>query len=765
MDVVNQIKLEPIEIKDECEVGPVKLESFATEDEESVCYDPCEISPPFTHSDIQTDQALSDSTRKIRKLKSKNNRYENNNLHNNVVLFQENFAHDDYMSKVTLEDYQTLTKKFCPSKQLAKFINMQVKQVSKRSKGRRYTEEYKIYCLAMYCRNPKLYKNLLTDKFCLPSDTTLRRYLCNLHISPGINENVFKILKNKIQNFDHYDKFCIVCLDDILLKPNLFYATDSDRIVGFENFGVNKLRFKPARKATVVMVKGLKANWVQAVAYFLTNSNFSPANLKIILFKIIEELFRIGVTVLALVTNVDLIFYSFAQHLGVSPDQPHFICADRKIAFLFDPPNLLKSTRNILMKHDIIWNDSKISWDYIKKVYEDDKTYGSERTLTFLTDAHVFPNDIKKLKTDFVAEIFDSRLANCMNLYIRFKPDLVPLQAKATAHFLEMLNNLYEMLNTPTAHESSSGSSLLQKDFLVKCSDTFQKLGLDNEDITSSIKCFEEWSITIRGLLNLNKLTRRHFVWCTLMKRANQECLTNFFDTLREHGGITGRPTAIKFVRSFKKLFHKNLVNSGRASYREDEMTIFMKVKDIQKNALRGIQQYTLDEPESLVPIEKKSKPDMDYQNLVIFKNDFTSIVLNYLLTKSLENHSCGICIEYAHCERRIEHFRQNIDQTYGESELRMKLKRSTSNFSELILLMESIFQSHFEKLALQKLVVEKLIKLFTKIRFVHPCNHFELEFVYKLYARMRLYHSLKLSNQYFKKHSEDRKLIVWKPI
>jgi hypothetical protein len=75
----------------------------------------------------------------------------------------------DAVNNISLEQYMSLTYKFCPTQELANFINTQISQVQKKAKGRRYSLEFKNECLAMYFRGPKLYKKKLRVQFCLPS--------------------------------------------------------------------------------------------------------------------------------------------------------------------------------------------------------------------------------------------------------------------------------------------------------------------------------------------------------------------------------------------------------------------------------------------------------------------------------------------------------------------------------------------------------------------------------------------------------------------
>lgn len=84
----------------------------------------------------------------------------------------------ELLDSVTLQEYQLLNNKFCSQKpQPANFINVQVSQVNKKPKERRFSEIIKRECLTMYFTSPHLYKTKLMNMFCLPSPSLLFRYI------------------------------------------------------------------------------------------------------------------------------------------------------------------------------------------------------------------------------------------------------------------------------------------------------------------------------------------------------------------------------------------------------------------------------------------------------------------------------------------------------------------------------------------------------------------------------------------------------------
>lgn len=78
---------------------------------------------------------------------------------------------------ITFEQYKKLTYKFFPSSELASSINAVMTQIRRKPKGRRYSNDFKTYCLSLYFIGPKLYKKELVRKLGLPSVRTLARFI------------------------------------------------------------------------------------------------------------------------------------------------------------------------------------------------------------------------------------------------------------------------------------------------------------------------------------------------------------------------------------------------------------------------------------------------------------------------------------------------------------------------------------------------------------------------------------------------------------
>lgn len=164
------------------------------------------------------------------------------------------------MKKEDIHTLDMLLEKYFP-KQTSEFLKMQARLFQQDPKGRRYDNaSFKQHCLSIYFLSPKVYKDLTNKSklFCLPSCATLKRFTQNCYICPGLQENVFKILKLKIDHLPEISKYCIFCIDEMSLKSHLFYNITTDKVIGFEDIGYSQNTSQLlACNVAVIMIKGI----------------------------------------------------------------------------------------------------------------------------------------------------------------------------------------------------------------------------------------------------------------------------------------------------------------------------------------------------------------------------------------------------------------------------------------------------------------------------------------------------------------------------
>lgn len=710
----------------------------------------------------QTSTTLSFNSPRKRKYRDhiKNLTKENKSLRAKCQKLQDDLQ--TYQSSITLEQYKALTFKFCESKDTAEFINTQVSQNTKKTRGRRYSKQMKAECLKIFFASPKVYRSYLRKTFCLPGPQTLLNEIRSIQINPGLcNPQFFEMMKAKIDCFEEKDKCCFLCIDEMSLKGNLFYNRASDNVVGLAQNTKGEQFFKPALTACVVMVRGICYKWKQPLAYYFSHTTCSAPSLVEILTETVEKLKAIKLKVCGITTDMGSNNIQLANILDVTVDEPSFHIENSKLFYIFDIPHIIKAIRNMLIKYDFYYEGNRISWQYIKMFYDHDKKYPI-RAAPKLTDSHVSPSPFEKMKVKYATQIFSASVSASMNLYIRF--GYLPSEAVFTASFVERMDKLFDILNSSkTASEKKYNRAYkgldYQVDFLLDCLDFFNKLEIRdqlNRNIVKNIKSVKCIKISINSLLGLwDELKNMHNFDYLLTRRLNQDGLENHFGTIRRQNGNCINPTPIQFKRSFRKLQCLTLFHSGTENCEADADQMLVKLNDIP----------VCENPLPRVFTKNPVQEIKDYQRLDSLEKNFVRYVCGYLLKKGLNLHSCEKCEQYSNAHQELDNtslfcfFKayENAERdTFGN------LKNPHDDFVNYITSIEYIFQSNFETAILKPNVCGSLLELSAYVPFTRPCENFPKNFILNLYLRLRIYYSLKNINRNFK-HTNKNKLIIWR--
>jgi len=144
------------------------------------------------------------------------------------------------------------------NKTTLEFIESQVGNQHKKSNGRRYTLNDKIFALSIFKTSPKAYK-FLSKIFALPCETTLNTLLEKIPFLPGINSHIEENMEYQVKQLKPMDRTCIILFDKMALEPGLRYDKKNDLMFGFEHFG-KTVTNKFADHVLVFMIKGVIKN-------------------------------------------------------------------------------------------------------------------------------------------------------------------------------------------------------------------------------------------------------------------------------------------------------------------------------------------------------------------------------------------------------------------------------------------------------------------------------------------------------------------------
>lgn len=180
----------------------------------------------------------------------------------------------------------------------------------------------------------------------------------------GFVDNVFSMLEKRVAKLPTSERCCALLLDEVSLKRGLTYDKTVDEVNGFEDFGSGVRTGKYANQALVLMARGLQSPWKQPLAYFLACNTTPAETLKNVVTDAVCKLSAIGLVVVCVICDQGATNQQMYQ--------PSATVSGHMVYFLYDPPHLLKSVRNNLMKHDFVVKGNPVKWKYVVDLYEAD---------------------------------------------------------------------------------------------------------------------------------------------------------------------------------------------------------------------------------------------------------------------------------------------------------------------------------------------------------------------------------------------------------
>ncbi|CAG4958764.1 unnamed protein product [Colias eurytheme] len=332
-------------------------------------------------------------------------------------------------------------------------LQSQLQNCPKKPKGRRYSLNQKIQALIIYKKSPACYR-LLRRMFALPSQTVLNQLLNKIPLKPGINKHIFTSLEKMSQKQDSEDNLCILSFDEMSIRKHLFYNEKLDEIQGFQDHGNHGRSQDIASKALVFMLSGLRKKWKQPIAFYFSNI-LRADRMTVIIKEIITQCIAANMNVVCTVCDLSTINVKALKTLGATSTSPFFNLCGQEIVTIFDPPHLLKCTRNLLMKHDIeITTDVQcnekpikgtVKWSHIEAFYNLDKNNPNFVYAPQLTDHHLHPNCQQQMRVKLAAQVFSHSVTSGM--LMKIAQNELPAEANATATFVQKFDELFDAFN------------------------------------------------------------------------------------------------------------------------------------------------------------------------------------------------------------------------------------------------------------------------------------------------------------------------------
>lgn len=617
-----------------------------------------------------------------------------------------------------------------------------------RCRAMRHNFEGKQFALELFLMAPGAYR-CYRPLCLLPTVRELWRHVRNWDVPSGVSDNVLNALHLKMKSLPAVERRCCLCVNEMRLRPHLFYNLSRDRIIGFDSTGAKERRTL-AKKALVMIARSLAGDWEQPIAYYFHEGTCIINVIKNLIFLVITKLRSIGATVHALVTDTAPIFLRLSRRLGIFAEHPSFLVDGERVFYVFDVGRLMRATRNILMKHKLHFREKRASWADIELFYRSD----SQMRLPLvpkLSAAHLEPNNCQKAETKYAVQVFSSTLAAGLNAYIASGG--FPLKAIGTAEFVHNFDQLYDILNSSAPIKSNGKDysqaftgSAHEMCFLQRILDFLKSIRPIDENsacVKRSIGCFDRWQITINAVIQLWAVLREQQFPFLCTRRLSQECVERIFRSIRRQSGNRALPTPILFTRAFKNLVSKHLLEH---SCGEDSVgkarRMLKRIAASSATALSSPSRASQQAPagaQTALHVTTTNYRDIDPQpsEKVAFKR-----VCEYLLDECSRAHSCDVCIAYAN------ETRESPDESVP------------SSFSIYVSGLEDMFMRNFEDLAMRENLGARILQLAQQVEYRPPCPEFPVALLLKLYLRMRIYITLSRHNKICKADAESGKML-----
>ncbi|XP_076650543.1 kelch-like protein 10 isoform X1 [Halictus rubicundus] len=648
------------------------------------------------------------------------------------------------LRKRKLEDFFRMCDKYL-SKPLSNIVKVQAMLKDKQATGRRYSTEYKQFAMALYFLSPRAY-SFMNKLLYLPSKRTLELMASKLVLKPGLeNTSLFKALEAKAKFMSDLDKHCVLCIDEMPLKANLFYCTKRDEVIGFHCTNIKRTLL--AHNVNVFMIRGINSDWKQPITYFFVHSQLSAVELRSNVHKCITLLHRAGLYVHALITNMGTNFTQLANLLGITSENQKFTVDSRNIFYIFDTCDLIKATRNNLLENVLSYNEKKTSWSFIGEFYQQDKKQ-FYRCAPKLTDAHINPSSFDKIKLKLATQVLSHTVATGMNTYMSL--DALSGDASFTIEVIYKFNKLFDVLNSKKKNNSCTFKNVFegldyQLEFLNEMLTFLSDLRIlvpGSHDLTLFSKFRSCWIITIKAICQLWTVLKAANFKSLKTRYINQDCLKDFFESIQERCSCIN-PTPIQFAKTFKILFCQSYLCTDGIDFKDDFNGIFTTI-----STCSNVMAFHV--PELSENIAAIDLPDKDYRYLNFSEQNAFSYICGYLLKKALNIHKCDICIQFLkECDELDINNLLIYFKTHDSNESVYKdLRVPSKQFVHFLYTLEQIFMKIYEEVIIEQGISHNYLQKMIQIPLYHPCSNFSQLYLVKLFIRLRIFYSLKYVNK-----------------
>jgi hypothetical protein len=490
--------------------------------------------------------------------------------------------------------------------QVGRLIANKYRQQRLRLRGMRWSKSDVAQATRLHHKSPSAYRLLRKEwQLPLPSESVLKRCSREFFKTPGVCNLTLGSLSDYLVQAEDSARIATLCFDGMSLSPSVRYDESRDEISGYDSRSGQP---KVVNEAVVGVLRGVKANWKQPIAYYPVHSTLGQQGFSAAITECLQACHCAGIQVVAIIADQES---SQWAHLSrqVSQQKPYIDhpVSKEPVFVVIDVPHCLKNARNALMRNNIRFDDNKVArWSDLVEFYNADSCRDL-RLACKLSDLHFTLRLGKKMKVSLAAQVLSHSVSAGIRTLVHHGE--MTDDCLHTADFVQKLDAAFDRVNSSNAGDRGLRRPIFsdtvdkQLEELSAVADFINSwcfLPLTGRKEKSTMKFKAGWLLSLESLRRLAKeLIDRHGFRYVCLRRFTQDhvevsyfmlqhaglekvfcnvilsvsLLQNLFCIIRGHNGFNDRPSLAAFVGALRSVAASGLarLDSQSANCEDDE--------------------------------------------------------------------------------------------------------------------------------------------------------------------------------------------------
>ncbi|KAI4458086.1 transposase protein [Holotrichia oblita] len=516
------------------------------------------------------------------------------------------------------------------------------------------------------------------------------------------------------------DRHYILMFDEMSIQPHVKLNVAVREFEGFADNGFGVIDTGIADHVLVFIIRGITRRWKQPIFFSFSHGPSSSQKLKSLITEVIRRCIAAGLNVMATICDQGAPNVSAINSLA-SPTDPNrkiFFVDGHKIIHLYDPPHLLKGIRNNLLKSNLVWIKGErrlvAMWEDIYNAYKIDNGSGQLRAMPKLTEGHVNPYKLRKMKVSCASQVFSHNVASVMALMARVELtglDGTKMRSNAsdTAETLQFFDELFDSVNGHMQFWQDAKYHLRNM--------YFQRPGAQENIRPPSLK---NWVISLNGLEEVFKAVQCKGVRYIRPRDFNQDPVEHFFGQIRQQGVRDTNPTASMFTYHFRTALVNGMATQHSLSANCEE--------DDSYNILNGLRDFVSQETSANVIVREDVNISLPSEELTTYVDKLSIGYVSGFIAKNIRKLSkCELCKSNIFCKDTVAEWHDLIIEKEFADNIPLKMKYCTPSFMKFMCQIYNVTRNQLPVIICKKQCLNILISLIKNhifLPFDDTCGH-----------------------------------------